>query len=167
MMAMPAKPALAHRASASPVWARGSSATQVQPDRIHPPHSWERVAHAAVGVGFGCAAIGNLVGFLPRATELLPWFAETAWLPPYSWLLSRLVEIAPAVVAASAGFEAIIAALLLSRRHVRLGLGLATGWVLGLIPAIGWPYWTPNVALGSLLAVLWIRASRTRGDEQR
>jgi hypothetical protein len=166
-MVMPATSAHAHGTSARPVPARGNAAPHVQPDRMHSARSWDRVAQAAVGVGFGCAAIGNLVGFLPRAAELLPWFADTAWLPPYAWLLSRLVEIAPAVVAASAGFEAIIAALLLTRRHVPLGLGLATGWVLGLIPAIGWPYWTPNVALGSLLAVLWIRASRTRRDDER
>jgi hypothetical protein len=164
---MPTTSAHAHGASASRLRGRGSAAPHVQPDRIHSMRSWERVAHAAVGVGFGCAAIGNLVGFLPKATELLPWFAETAWLPPYSWVLSHLVEIAPAVVFASAGFEAIIAALLLTRRHVPLALGLATGWVLGLIPAIGWPYWTPNVALGCLLALLWVRASRSRRDENR
>jgi hypothetical protein len=166
-MVMPATSAHAHGASASPVPARGNAGPHVQPESIHSAGSWDRVAQAAVGVGFGCAAIGNLVGFLPRATELLPWFADTAWLPPYSWLLSRLVEIAPAVVSASAGFEAIIAALLLTRRHVPFALGLATGWVLALIPAVGWPYWTANLALGSLLGVLWARASRSRRDGNR
>jgi hypothetical protein len=167
MTAMPARSALADGASASPVAARGNAAPQVQPDRIGSTRGWDHLAHVAVGVGFGCAAVGNLVGFLPRATELLPWFAETAWLPPYPWLLSRLVDIAPAVVSVSAGFEAIIAALLLTRRQVPLALGLATGWVLGLIPAVGWPYWTANLALGSLLGLLWARAPRSGRDGNR
>ncbi len=166
-MAVRATSAPNHGACASPVAARGSAAPHGHPDRIQSTRSWDHVAHAAVGVGFGCAAIGNLVGFLPRATELLPWFAKTAWLPPYPWLLNRLVEIAPAVVTASAGFEAIIAALLLTRRHIPLALGLATGWVLGLMPAIGWPYWTANLALGSLLGLLWARASLPRRDGNR
>lgn len=167
MMVTLARSPLADGASASPRTARGSAGPQLPPDRIRPTPSWDHVAQAAVGVGFGCAAVGNLVGFLPRATELLPWFAETAWLPPYSWLLSRLVEIAPVVVSASAGFEAIIAALLLTQRHVPLALGLATGWVLGLIPAVGWPYWTANLAFGSLLGLLWARASRSGRDGNR
>jgi hypothetical protein len=41
---------------------------------------WERVARAAVG---------NAVGFLPLAGELLVWFKDAAWLPPYSWVLGR------------------------------------------------------------------------------
>jgi hypothetical protein len=118
---------------------------------------WERVAHAAVGLGFGAAAIGNLIGFLPRAGELLPWFAETAWFPPYGWLLHRLLPVAPLVVVAGAAVEVAIAAMLLKRRHVALALGLATGWLLGLIPAVGWPYWTPNLLAGIGLALLWRR----------
>jgi hypothetical protein len=51
-------------------------ATQSQHGRA----PWERVARAAVG---------NAVGFLPRAGELLVWFDVTAWLPPYSWVLGR------------------------------------------------------------------------------
>jgi hypothetical protein len=83
------------------------------------PHRWERAAHTVVGVSFGAAAIGNLIGFLPRAA---------------------------------------IAALLLTRRHVAFGWGLATGWLLGLIPAVGWPYWTPNLVAGIGLALLWHRS---------
>ncbi len=116
--------------------------------------------HATVGVGFGCAAVGNLIGFVPRAEELLPWFAQTAWLPPYAWLIDRLVPLAPVVVTTAAAFEAIVAVMLLTRRHVPLALGLATGWMIGLIPAIGWPYWTPNLVLGSALALLSARAHR-------
>lgn len=121
---------------------------------------WERLAHATVGVGFGCAAVGNLVGFLPRAEELLPWFARTAWLPPYAWLIDRLVPLAPALVTAAAVFKATVAVMLLTRRHVPLALGLAAAWMLGLMPAVGWPYWTPNLVVGIAVALLSTRAYR-------
>lgn len=120
----------------------------------------ERAAQLAVGVGFGAAAVGNVVGFLPRASELLPWFAETAWLPPYPWILERLLPVAPAVVGAAAALEAAIAALLLTRRRVPLALGLSTAWLLGLIPAVGWPYWTVNLVAGSAVGALWWRSLR-------
>ena len=122
---------------------------------------WERVARTAVGIGFGCAAVGNLVGFLPRAGELLPWFADTAWLPPYPWVLHHLLPLAPLVVTAAATFEAVVAAMLLSRRHEPLALALATAWHLGLIPAIGWPYWSANVVLGVVVGWLAVRAARS------
>jgi hypothetical protein len=121
---------------------------------------WEEVVHTAVGIGFGAAALGNLIGFAPRADELLPWFADTAWLPPYAWLLDHLVEVASTVVTAGAVVEAAIAVMLLSRRRVSLGLGLAAAWMLGLIPAVGWPYWIPNLVLGSALALLCARQRR-------
>ncbi len=124
------------------------------------PHRWERAAHTVVGLAFGAAAVGNLIGFLPRAAELLPWFAQTAWLPPYEWLLHQLLPVAPIVVVAGAAVEVTIAALLLTRRQVSLGLALATGWLLGLIPAVGWPYWTPNLVAGIGLALLWRRSLR-------
>lgn len=130
------------------------------PQQATAPSRWETVAFSATGLAFGAAAVGNLVGFLPRADELLPWFAETAWLPPYAWVLERLLPVAPAVVAAGATVEAAIAVLLLTRRHVPLALGAATGWLLGLIPAVGWPYWAPNLVAGMALAVLWRRSLR-------
>lgn len=108
--------------------------------------------------------MGNLIGFLPRSGELLPWFAQTAWFPPYEWLLHQLLPVAPVVVVAGAAVEAAIAALLLTRRHVALGLGLATVWLLGLIPAVGWPYWTPNLVAGIALALLWRRSLHQTGQ---
>jgi hypothetical protein len=104
--------------------------------------------------------VGNLVGFLPRSTELLPWFADTAWLPPYSWLLDHLVPAAPLVVVAGAAFEGTVAALLLTRRHTSPALVLAAAWTIGLTPAVGWPYCTTNVLLGTALALLWVRVRR-------
>jgi hypothetical protein len=118
------------------------------------------LVHATVGVGFGCAAVGNLIGFLPRAEELLPWFAQTAWLPPYTWLLHRLVPLALVVVITAAAFEAAVALMLLTRRHVPLALGLAAGWMIRLIPAVGWPYWSPNLFLGTVVALVCVRAYR-------
>ena len=121
---------------------------------------WERIAHAAVGVGFAGAAVGNLVGFLPRAAELWPWFAHTAWLPPYSWLPHHLLPVGPLVVAAGAAFEAAVAAMLLTHRRVPHALGLAAGWMLGLVPAMGWPYWIVNIVLGAAVGLLHLRAPR-------
>lgn len=130
------------------------------PRRFAAPPGWERIAQAAVGAGFGAATVWNLVQFRPRAAELLPWFAETAWLPPYPWVLHHLIPVAPLVVAGAAAFEAALATMLLAGRRVPLALGLATGWTIGLIPAVGWPYWTVNAVLGSALAVLAVRSSR-------
>jgi hypothetical protein len=86
--------------------------------------------------------------------------AQTAWLPPYSWLIDRLVPLAPVVVLTAAAFEATVSMMLLTRRHVSLALGLAAAWMIGLIPAVGWPYWTPKLILGSVLALLSARAYR-------
>lgn len=84
---------------------------------------WQRVAHTTIGAGFGVAAVWNFVEFRPRADELLPWFADTAWLAPYAWVLDRLAPVAPVVVTAAAAFEATVAALLLTHRRVPLALG--------------------------------------------
>ena len=105
-----------------------------------------RVAARVVGGFFGVCAVGNMAGTLPQARAFLEWCRDSAWLPPYEWVLGNLVDAAPVVVVATATFEAGVAALLLSRRHESLAYALATAWVLGLIPALGWPYWTVNVA---------------------
>ena len=126
------------------------------------PQRWERATHTIVGLAFAAAAVGNLIGFVPRAQELLPWFAQTAWFPPYERLLHQVLPIAPVVVVAGAAVEAAIAATLLTRQRVPLGLGLATVWLLGLIPAVGWPYWTPNLVAGIGLGLLWRRSLQPR-----
>lgn len=122
------------------------------------PPRWERITRAVVGAGFAGAAVGNTIWFLPRAGELLGWFRETAWLPPYPWVLGYLVEIAPLAVGAAAAFEGTVAVMLFARRHETLALGLAALWPLVLIPAIGRPYWLTNVPLGLGLAALWWRS---------
>jgi hypothetical protein len=132
--------------------------TQVSPRPEHPARG--RVVNRLIGVGFGAAAIFNAVVTLPGAPDFLKWSADSAWLPPYRWLLQHLVERAPAVVGATVIFEAAVAAMLITRWHERLGLALATLWVLGLIPALAWPYWLVNVALAVLFGALWWRSRK-------
>jgi hypothetical protein len=120
----------------------------------------ERLAQRLIGGGFLVAAVGNAVGTLPRAEELIGWFRDSAWLPPYPWVLSHLVDAAPVVVGATVLFEAGIGVMLLLRRGEELALGLATAWVVGLIPAVGWPFWLANVPLSLLSGWLWWRAHR-------
>jgi hypothetical protein len=57
-------------------------------------------------------------------------------------------------------FEAAVAAMLITRWHERLALGLATLFVLGLIPALAWPYWLANVPLVILFGALWWRSGQ-------
>jgi hypothetical protein len=123
---------------------------------------WERAVRTVAGAGFACAAVGNAVAFLPRAGEQLAWFRDTAWLPPYPRVLNRLIEIAPLTVGSAVVYESAVAALLLTRRHETAALGLATVWVVGLIPAVGWPYWLANVPLGLGLGALWWRSPAGR-----
>ena len=50
--------------------------------------------------------------------------------------------------------------MLITRWHERLALGLATLWVIGLIPAVAWPYWLANVLLAILFGALWWRSGQ-------
>jgi hypothetical protein len=109
-----------------------------------------RFGTRATGVFFAACAVGNSVATLPRATPFLEWCRDTAWLAPYPAVLKRLVPLAPWVVGGTAVFEAAVAALLLGRRHQEAGLWLAAAWVLGVSPAIAYPYWTANVPQAAL-----------------
>jgi hypothetical protein len=104
----------------------------------------------ATGAFFVACAVGNSVATLPHATPFLEWCRDTAWLVPYPAVLKRLVPLAPWVVGATAVFEVGVAALLLGRRHQEAGLWLAAAWVLGVSPAIAYPYWTANVPQAAL-----------------
>ena len=106
--------------------ARSTTSTTEAVSREHPPAPRWRVAHVVVGAGFAGAAVGNAVAVLPRAGELLAWFADTAWLPPYPWVLDQVVGVAPLAVGTVVAFEAAVAVMLLGRRHESLALGLAT-----------------------------------------
>ncbi|SOC49609.1 hypothetical protein SAMN05660748_2337 [Blastococcus aggregatus] len=137
-----------------------------------PPSPWARgpgrtapeLAATGVGLFFAACAVGNAVGTLPRSTQLMEWFRDTTWLPPYRVVLARLVPVAAPVVGATAVAEAAVAVLLLGRRHQEAGLWLATGWVIGISPAVGSPYWLVNVPQAMLYAGLArrLRAARER-----
>ena len=119
-----------------------------------------RVLHRLVGVGFAAAAIGNAIGTIRQAPSFLQWLADGAWIPPYPWLLQHLADRPYPVVGATAIFEAVVAAMLITRWHERVALALATLFVLGLIPALTWPYWLVNVPLGMLFGALWWRSGQ-------
>jgi hypothetical protein len=133
---------------------------QVSPMLNHPATG--RVLNRLVGVGFAAAAVGNAVGTLQQAPSFLQWLADGAWVPPYPWLLEHLADRPYAVVGATVVFEAVVAAMLITRWHERLALALATLWVLGLIPAVAWPYWLANVPLAILFGALWWRAGQNK-----
>jgi hypothetical protein len=125
---------------------------QLSPGLKHPAPG--RVLNRLVGVGFAAAAVGNAVWTLRQASSFLQWLADGAWVPPYPWLVQHLVDRAAVVVGATVIFEAAIAAMLITPRHERLALALATLWVLGLIPALAWPYWLVNAPLAILFGAL-------------
>jgi hypothetical protein len=128
---------------------------EASPQSRHPSRG--RIANRLVGVGFAAAAIGNAVSTLHRSTWFVEWMADSAWIPPYPWFLQRLVGVAPVVVGATVVFEAALAVMLITRWHERVALGLATLWVLGVIPAIAWPYWLVNVPMAIVFGILWWR----------
>ena len=131
---------------------------EVSPRLKHPAKG--QVLHRLVGVGFAAAAIGNAIGTIRQAPSFLQWLADGAWIPPYPWLLQHLADRPYAVVGATAIFEAVVAAMLITRWHERAALALATLFVLGLIPALAWPYWLVNVPLGMLFGALWWRSGQ-------
>lgn len=133
---------------------------EVAPTLKHPAKG--RVLHRLVGVGFAAAAIGNAIGTIRQAPSFLQWLADGAWIPPYPWLLQHLADRPYAVVGATAIFEAVVAAMLITRWHERVALALATLFVLGLIPALAWPYWLVNVPLGMLFGALWWRSGQQK-----
>lgn len=102
------------------------------------------LAVQAVGTYFAAGAVFNAVRILPDARVALIGFRDESWLPPYRSVLAVLIPVAPAVIAAVVVFEAVVAYHLLRCRRVGGALRWAQAWVLGLIPALGWPYWVPN-----------------------
>jgi hypothetical protein len=129
---------------------------QISRKQKHPTQG--RILHRLVGVGFAAAAVGNALGTMRQAPSFLQWLAEGAWIPPYPWLLEHLANRPYAVVGATVIFEAAVATMLITRWHERLALALATLWVLGLIPALAWPYWLADVLLAILFGALWWRS---------
>jgi len=119
-----------------------------------------RVAHRLVGAGFAAAALINAVGTSRQASSFMQWLADSAWIPPYPWLLERLTGHAALVVGGTVVFEAALAGMLIARWHDRMAMALATMWVIGVIPALAWPYWLVNVPLAVLFGFLWWRSGK-------
>lgn len=114
----------------------------------------------AVGVYFAGTAVLNTVYTVRTAPDFLRWLGDTTWFPPYRPVLRALEPVAPAVVLAAAAFQATVAYHLLRGRRVSGTLLWAQAWVLGLLPALPWPYWTVNAA--SAAAFETIRHGATR-----
>jgi hypothetical protein len=121
-----------------------------------------RSATRATGVFFAACAAGNAVGTLRGARPFMEWCRDGAWMPPYPAVLGRLVPVAPWVVGGTVLAEAGVATLLLGRRHQEAGLWAATLFVVGVSPAIAWPYWTANVPQAALYGYLARRLRRAR-----
>ena len=121
-----------------------------------------RSATRATGAFFAACAVVNAVSTVRRAGPFLEWCRDGAWLPPYPAVLGRLVPVAPWVVGGTALAEAGVATLLLGRRHQEAGLWAATTFVVGVSPALAWPYWTANVPQAALYGILARRLRRAR-----
>lgn len=118
-------------------------------------------ATRAVGVYFTGGAVLNTVYTVRIAERLMVWFRDSAWLPPYRRVLAALVPVAPAVVLATAAFEAVVGWHLLRGRRVSGALRWAQAWVLGLCPALPWPYWVPNAVSAVVFEVVRRGATRS------
>lgn len=119
-------------------------------------------ATRTVGVYFAGSAALNAVHTVRIAPRLLTWLRDSAWLPPCRRLLGALEPVAPAVVLGAAAFQAVVGYHLLRGRRVSGSLRWAQAWVLGLVPALPWPYWVPN-AVSAVVFEVVRRATRTAG----
>lgn len=127
------------------------------------PHRPARLRRRVLGAVFVAAAAGNAVGTLPQATEVIEIFAGMSWGPGYEQLIRQLlVPVATPAVAALVTFEAAVGVGIW--RGSRSALGLATLFVVGLIPALSWPYWSANVALGAFMGHTWLVLGRDQAE---
>ncbi|GAA1751021.1 hypothetical protein [Kocuria aegyptia] len=111
-------------------------------------------ATRAVGVYFTGSAVLNAVYTVRIAHRLMGWLRDNAWVPPYRPVLQVLERIAPTVVLGTAAFEAVVGYHLLRGRRVSGALRWAQAWVLGLVPALPWPYWVPNAVSAAVFEVV-------------
>lgn len=128
----------------------GSSATGPGRGRV-----W---AVRAVGVYFTGSAVLNAVYTVRTAHRLMGWFRDSAWVAPYRPVLRALERVAPAVVLGTAAFEAVVGYHLLRGRRVAGALRWAQAWVVGLVPALPWPYWVPNAVSAAVFEIVRRRA---------
>lgn len=124
------------------------------------------LATRAVGVYFAGSGALNAGYTLRHAHRVMSWFRDSAWLRPYRAVLGALEPAAPAVVVATVVFEAVVGYHLLRLRRISAALRWAQAWVLGLVPALPWPYWVPN-AVSAVAFEAVRRRSPVRGPGAR
>ncbi|WP_156233003.1 hypothetical protein [Corynebacterium occultum] len=113
-----------------------------------------------MGVYFAGTAVVNTVYTVRTAPDFLRWLGDTTWFPPYRPIIRALEPAAPAVVLTAAVFQATVAYHLLRGRRISGALLWAQAWVLGLIPALPWPYWTVNAVSAAAFATIRHGATR-------
>ncbi|HEY4557108.1 MAG TPA: hypothetical protein VIG82_02840 [Enteractinococcus sp.] len=119
-----------------------------------------RVGARIIGGYFAATAVLNTVYTARTAQEFMSWLAEHSWFPPYRPVFRSFEPIAPVIVLGAAAFQGTVAYHLLRGRRVSGALRWAEAWVLGLIPALPWPYWTVNA--GSAVAFKVVRRGGLR-----
>ncbi|MFE7632033.1 hypothetical protein [Kocuria sp. NPDC057446] len=129
-----------------------------------PPHQGAVRAVRAVGVYFAGCAVLNAVHTVRTAPRFLAWLRDSAWSPPHRRLPEALGPAAPAVVLGAACFQAVVGYHLLRGRRVPGALRWAQAWVLGLVPALPWPYWVPNALSAVAFEAVRRRTVRFRAD---
>ena len=133
----------AHRHTCSASAAAGSA----------PGRRW-MLATRVVGIYFAGSAVLNAVYTVRTAHRLMAWFHDSAWVAPYRPVLKVLERIAPTVVLGTAAFEAVVGYHLLRGHRVAGALRWAQAWVIGLIPALPWPYWAPNAVSAGMFEII-------------
>ena len=117
------------------------------------------------GLFFLAAAVFNAAVTIPSARSVLRAFADLSWPGAETLVREVLLPYAAAVIGLVVIFEVVVGAMLLSRGiAAALGLWLATGWLLVLVPFLG-AYAGANVLLAvSMLPLLSRRHERSLRD---
>jgi hypothetical protein len=120
-----------------------------------PPGS-VRVGRTVAGVGFLVAALFNATVTRRNATRVFATMQRDAWLPPWRWLIRRVVAPrGPAIAVAAAGFEAVAGVCMLGHGRVaRGGLIAGAGWAVITTPVLPPAQAVPNLAIAPVLLAL-------------
>lgn len=118
-----------------------------------PGRAWA-ISSQAVGAYFASMAVLNSVHTVRIAPDFFQWMHDNTWFPPYRPLLGALKPVAPAVVLGSAALQAVLGYHLLRGRRIPGALRWAQAWVLGLIPALSWPYWSLNAVSAVVFEII-------------
>ena len=121
------------------------------------------------GALFVVASVGNALGFLPDAERLLADMLELTLLGWYRDLFDAVVMWnATFWVALLSVYELSVGLLMLHRgRAVRIGLGMAIVFMLGIVPLIGWYSLTNLVTVIPLVVLIFFSYPRSLLDVLR